>query len=121
MTFDDLVHKSMQMNFVYVDRDNNEKLESRILSVNANTFAALFYLHLGRELNKNLMILNWCIRSLDFDEIKFLISKFGYRNGTGGEYRQIFLVKRSPIDNLKDLFPNSKYKTIKMLSFHEDL
>lgn len=104
----------MRINFVYVDRDTNETLETRILDVNASGIAALFYLQLGRELNDNLMILNWSIGSCDYDEIRFLLSKFSYRTGMEENYRQIFLVEQSHIDNFEGLFPNINYKKIEI-------
>lgn len=114
MTFDNLVDKSMRLNFVYVDRNTNELLVSRILDVNASGIATLFYLQLGREINEDLMILNWCIGNCDFDEIKFLISKFSHRTGAEENYRQILLVEQPQIGNFDILFPNTNYRTIKM-------
>lgn len=105
--FDHLVDGSIRMNFVYVDPRTNEILVNRILEVNENAIAALFYLELGQELNEHLLILNGSTGSLNLDEMKFIVTNFGHQR------RQILYVSRSHID-LRKLFPNGAYNAINL-------
>lgn len=109
MTFEDLLDKSMAMNFIYVDVETDEVLVTRVLDMNASAIATLFYLQLGLELNENLLILNWSIRNCDADEVKFLISSFGHRSDDEENSRQILF---APHVSLDGLFPNDDYHVI---------
>lgn len=102
------------MNFEYADPTTNEIIVTRLLDVNANAIAALFQLILGREVNANLLIVNWSFGCFEVEEMKYLIRKFGKRNHIAHRHRQLLFVPQPQSDHLNELFPNNAYKLINL-------
>lgn len=107
-----MVEGPLQMTFVFIDRVTKAIHLGRLLKMNIGTFAALFYLYLGLELNENLLILNRSIGSFSSEDMMFVAPKFGHRTDEQGECRQIFYVPVPGSNNAEILFPNDTCKII---------